>query len=53
MLGGFNLEYGNLKNGYLEGVLISKMGVTGISKESNGYLKNNLKNGYLKKCVRN
>ncbi len=51
--GGFNLENGNLKNRYFEGVLILKMGVTGISKESDGYLENNLENWYLKKCVRN
>ncbi len=53
MWGGFNLEYGNLENGYLEGLFISKMGGTGISMESDGYLKNNLKNRYLKKCVKN
>ncbi len=51
--GGFNLKYGNLENGYLEDLLISKMGVTGILKKNNMNLKINLKNVYLKKCFRN
>ena len=46
--GGINLEYGNLENWYLEGLFISKKGVTGISKKSNGNLEIN-----LKKCIRN
>jgi len=47
MWGGFNLEYGNLKNGDLEGVLVSELGETGIPKTSDGFLKINLENVYL------
>jgi len=31
--GGFNLEYGNLKNGKLKAILISKITAMGISKK--------------------
>ncbi len=51
--GGFNLEYGNLENGKLKAILISKITAMGISKKSNGYLEFSLENGSLKKCVRN
>jgi hypothetical protein len=51
--GGFNLEYGYLKNGYLEGLLTSKMGATAISKNCDCFLENNLKNVYLEYYVRN
>jgi len=50
---GFNLKYGNLKNGKLEAILISKITAMGISKKSNGYQEFSLENGNLEKCVRN
>jgi hypothetical protein len=37
----------------LENVFVSKIGKTGISKTFNGFLKINLENWYLEKCVRN
>jgi len=46
---GCNLEYGNLENGKLETILISKITATGISKKSNGYLEFSLENGNLEK----
>ncbi len=53
MRGGFNLEYGNLKNGKLENVFVSKIGKTASSKECAGKLEFNLENGYLKNGVGN
>ncbi len=50
MWGGFNLEYGNLKNGSSKTVLSQKLD---RPKTFNGFLKINLENGYLEKCVRN
>jgi len=50
---GFNLEYGNLENGKLETILISKITAMGISKKSNGKLEFSLENGSLEKCVGN
>jgi len=47
----FILEYGNLKNEYLEGLLILKMGEMGIWKQSDGYLENNLENWYLENVL--
>ena len=44
-----NLEYGNLENGKLENILISKITPMGISKKSNGYLEFSLENGNLEK----
>jgi len=51
--GGFNLKYGNLENGELENVFVSKIGKTASSKECNGKLEFNLENGYLKNGVGN
>ncbi len=49
MRGGFNLKYGYLKNGYLEGFLTLKIRAMAISKNSDWFLeKVNLEN-----CVRN
>jgi len=36
MRGGFNLEYGYLENGYLEGIITSKVGATDITKKCDG-----------------
>jgi hypothetical protein len=44
---GFNLEYGNLKNGDLEGIFVSKIVDTGILKTFDCFLKNNLKNAFI------
>jgi hypothetical protein len=41
--GGFNLKYGNLENGELENVFVSKIGTTASSKECDGKLEFNLK----------
>ncbi len=46
---GFNLEYGDLENGSLEAILISKIKAMGISKKSDGYLEFSLENGNLEK----
>jgi len=51
--GGFNLEYGNLKNGKLENVFVSKNGKTASPKDCNSKLKFNLENGYLENGVGN
>ena len=46
---GFNLEYGDLENGNLDTILISKIWPKIISKDSDGNLEFNLENGYLEK----
>jgi len=51
LIGGFNLEYGNLKNGDHESVFVSKIGKTGSSMECDGKLEFNLENGYLETAV--
>jgi len=51
--GGFNLKYGNLENGEMENIFVSKIGKTASSKECDGKLKFNLDNSYVENGVGN
>ncbi len=49
----FNIEYGDLKNGGLEGFFTPKKLETDDSKAIEGKLENKLKNGFLECSVGN
>jgi len=51
MWGGFNLEYGKLKNGKLKNVFVSKNGKTASPKDCYGKFEFYLENGYLENGV--
>ncbi len=49
----FNIEYGELENGKLECILVSKNVKTGSPKRINGKLEFSLENGFLENGVGN